>query len=156
MLQRIFSGITGVIFAAGFAASQASAGPPPDCTVSIEISALRGGSPTVTVGATKTITAKGRISKGSAPDGTVIDSTLQIQAFDGTDPDPIATSSIGVRLGVGKGGNGAKIPMFISQCTPTTGNPDGFIKFVATFTEVKDPPVSFPCTASRQITKACK
>jgi len=156
-LHRIFICIMGAFFAVGATAPQASAGPAPDCSVKIEINSLRGGSPTVTVGTTKTITATARIAKGSAPDGTTIDSTLVIEAFDGTDPVPIETSDpILVRLGVGKGGKGAKVPMYISRCTPTVANPNGFIKFIATFTEIKDPPVSFPCVASRQITKACK
>ncbi|MBW1843135.1 MAG: hypothetical protein JRJ05_02245 [Deltaproteobacteria bacterium] len=156
-LQRIFIYIMGVFFAVGATAPQASAGPLPDCSLKIEINAFRGGSPTVTVDTTKTVTATARIAKGSAPDGTTIDSTLVVEAFDGTDPVPIKTSDpITVRLGVGKGGKGAKVPMFISRCTPTTGNPNGFIKFIATFTEVKDPPVLVPCVASRQITKACK
>jgi hypothetical protein len=156
-LQRIFIYIMGVFFVVGTTAPQASAGPLPDCSLRIEINSLRGGSPSVTVNTTKTIKATARIAKGSAPDGTIIDSTLVVEAFDGTDPVPIETSDpIPVRLGVGKGGKGDKVPMFISRCTPTTGNPNGFIKFIATFTEVKDPPVLFPCVASRQITKACK
>jgi hypothetical protein len=156
-LQRVFIYIMGILFAVGATAPQASAGPEPDCSVKIEINALRGGSPTVTVGETKTITAVARIAKGSAPSGTVIDSVLQIEAFDGTNPVPIETSElIPVRLGVGKGGKGGKVPMFISQCTPTVANPNGFIKFVATFTEVKDPPVAEPCVATRQISKTCK
>jgi hypothetical protein len=147
----------GVFFAAGATAPQASAGPEPDCSLKIEINAFRGGSPTVTVNTTKTVTTKARISKGSAAPGTVIDATLQIEAFDGTDPVPIETSDpITVRLGVGKGGKGAKVPMFISRCTPTTANPNGFIQFIATFTEIKDPPVSLPCVETRKITKACK
>lgn len=156
-LRHIFIYITGVFFAVGAIAPQAIAGPEPDCSLKIEINALRGGSPTVTVGTTKTITATARIAKGSAVEGTVIDSMLQIEAFDGTDPVPIDTSDpLVIRLGVGKGGNGAKVPLFISRCTPTFANPNGFIKFIATFTEIKDPPVSSPCVATRQITKACK
>ena len=156
-LQRRFVCITGVFFAIGAIAPQASAGPAPDCSLRIEINSLRGGSPSLTVGTTKTITTTARTPKASAPDGTIIDSTLVIETFDGTDPVPIDTSNpILVRLGVGKGGEGAKVPMYISRCTPTVANPNGFIKFVATFTEVKNPPVSFPCVASRQITKACK
>jgi len=156
-LQRVLICTMGVFFAVGATAPQAIAGPAPDCSLKIEINALRGGSPTVTVGTEKTITATARIAKGSAPEGTLIDSILQIEAFDGTDPVPIATSDpIQVRLGVGKGGSGAKVPIYISRCTPTIANPNGFIKFIATFTEIKNPPVEFPCTASRQITKACK
>jgi hypothetical protein len=156
-LQRVFICIMGVFFEVGATPPQASAGPAPDCSLEIEINAFRGGSPTVTVGTTKTVTAIARIAKGSAVNGTVTDATLQIEAFDGIDPVPIETSDpIVVRLGVGKGGKGAKVPMFISRCTPTTANPNGFIKFIATFTEVKDPPVLVPCVATRQITKACK
>jgi hypothetical protein len=155
-LQRIFICIMGVFFAAGATAPQASAGPEPDCSLKIEINAFRGGSPTVTVGTTKNITAKARIAKGSTAPDTVIDATLQIEAFDGTNPVPFEPPDpIVVRLGVGKGGKGAKVPMFIESCTPTPANRK-FIKFIATFTEIKKPPVLIPCVATRQITKACK
>ena len=50
-LQRTVSFITGAFFAVGFAASQAGAGTgPPGCDFEIEVNALRGRAPTVTVG----------------------------------------------------------------------------------------------------------
>ena len=61
-LQRIFIYIMGVFFAIGATAPHASAGPAPDCSLKIEINALRGGSPSVTVGETRNITAKARIA----------------------------------------------------------------------------------------------
>ncbi len=147
-LQRIFSCITGVFLAVGFAASQAGAGPSdPVCDLIIEINALRAGSPTVTKNTTKNVTAKARIQKGSAPSGTFIDVTLRIEAVDGTVV--IDTQEVGpIRLGVGRGGQGDKLAMNIPQCdTP-------FIHFDATFFGPDDD--GGPCTATRRITKTCK
>ena len=148
-LQRIFSCITGVFLAVGFAASQAGAGTnPPVCSLIIEVNALRGGSPTVTKDTFKNITAKARIQKGTAESDTTIDTMLTVEAVDGTEV--IWTEERGpIRLGVGKGGQGAsKIAMFIPQCmTP-------FIHFDATFTEIDADGI--PCTATRRITKTCK
>jgi hypothetical protein len=147
-LQRTLSCITGVLMAVGFAASQASAGTGPDCGLEIEINALRGGSPTVTVNATKNITAKARISKGSAPDGTVIDTTLRIDTIDATMGDIIDSQfSTPIRLGIGKGGQGDKLGMLVPSCE----NPAGVI-FKATFQGIENS----LCKASRVITKTCK
>jgi hypothetical protein len=147
-LQRTLSCITGVLMAVGFAASQASAGTGPECPLTIEINALRGGSPTVTVGATKNITSKARIAKGSAPDGTVIDTTLRIDTIDATTGEVTDTQySTPIRLGVGKGGKGDKLGMAVASCE----NPDGVI-FKATFMGIENP----MCKASRVITKTCK
>ncbi len=147
LLQRVFICITGVFFAVGFAAPQASAGPPPDCSLSIEINALRGGSPTVSVNGTKAITAKARISKGTADSGTTIDVTLRIDAVDGEQIINTQTSG-SIRLGVGKGGHGDKLVMSIPSCNA------GVIEFVATFFGPDSG--GDLCEATRSITKTCK
>ncbi|MBW2578554.1 MAG: hypothetical protein JRE38_10860 [Deltaproteobacteria bacterium] len=147
-LQRMFCCITGAFIAVGFAASQAGAGTdPPICDFTIEINALRGGSPTVSVGATKNITSKARIAKGSAVDGTTIVTQLRIDAIDGGTVFDTKLS-YPITLGVGKGGKGDKLTMDISQCN------SGSIDFTATFTG-KDDDLDV-CTASRTITKTCK
>ena len=147
-LQRMFSCITGVCIAVGFAASQSMAGTgPQECNLAIEINALRGGSPTVTVNATKDITSKARIEKGSAVDGTTIDTQLMIEAIDGTQT--IDTKFAGpIRLGIGKGGQGDKLRMVIGQCLT------GEIEFKATFSGVDLN--NNQCTAERSIFKTCK
>ncbi|MBW2541574.1 MAG: hypothetical protein JRF15_05725, partial [Deltaproteobacteria bacterium] len=140
----------GVFIAVGFVASQAGAGTePPVCDFAIEINALRGGSPTTPFGlnATKDITAKARIAKGSAPDGTFIDTQLRIEAKDGglvIDRQVVFP----IRLGVGKGGQGDKLRMNVPQCNA------GSIDFVATFTGQDDD--GDVCTESRSINKVCK
>jgi len=146
-LQRMFGCITGVLFAVGLVASQANAGTePPVCDLKIEINALRAGSPTVTVNTIKAVTAKARIAKGSAMDGTTIDTTLRIDAIDGAQT--IDTKTAQVRLGVGKGGQGAKLEMNITQCVT------GTIAFQATFFGRDDD--NDECTATRTITRTCK
>ena len=149
-LQRMFCCITGAFIAVGFAASQAGAGTePPVCDFAIEINALRGGSPTTPFGpgATKNITAKARIAKGSAVDGTTIVTQLRIEAID--DGRVIDTkASFPITLGVGKGGQGDKLTMEIPQCSA------GSIDFTATFAGQDDD--GDQCTASRTITKTCK
>jgi hypothetical protein len=121
--------------------------PHPECDFAIEINALRGGSPTVTVNSTKNITAKARIAKGTAEDGTTIDTQLRIDAIDGGQI--IDTQSSGpIRLGVGKGGQGDKLSMNIPQCN------SGSIDFDATFSGVDDD--ADPCVETRRITKVCK
>jgi hypothetical protein len=150
-LQRTISCIMGVVFAVGFAAAQASAGTEPDeCNLEIEINALRGGSPTVSLGTTKNITAKARISKGTAVDGTTIDTDLTIDACDSTgcfaSEDSVKNP---IRLGIGKGGQGDKIGMPITRCD------GGIVEFVATFTG-PDPDGFGTCTQDRRITKTCK
>jgi hypothetical protein len=125
-LQRAIIYITGIFIAVGFAESQAQTPDPQPCGLAIEINALRGGSPTVTVEGTKDITAKARILKGTAQKGTTIDTTLTIDAFD-DGSEPINSQSVPVRLEVGKGGQGKKLTMNILECD------SGSIKFVATF-----------------------
>ncbi len=149
-LQRMFCCITGAFIAVGFVASQAGAGTePPVCDFAIEINALRGGSPTTPFGlnATKDITAKARIAKGSAVDGTTVSTQLRIDARDGNTV--IDTKkSFPVVLGVGKGGQGDKLTMSIPSCAA------GSIDFTATFTGQDDD--GDQCTATRTINKICK
>jgi hypothetical protein len=149
--QRTVSCITGVVFAIGFAATQASAGTgPEECPLAIDINALRGGSPTVSVNTVKNITSKARIAKGSAPSGTTMVTQLVIEAIDGDDDSVIDTkSSSPITLGVGKGGQGDKLGMQISRCNNS-------IDFVATFTEVGPCIADECCTASESISKTCK
>jgi hypothetical protein len=145
-LQRAIIYITGVFIAVGVAESQAG-GPTPSCGLTIEINALRGGSPTVTVDGTKKITAKARIAKGSAPSGTTIDTKLRIEAVDGLDV--VHSQAVSpVRLEIGKGGQGRKLTMEIPKCS------SGSIDFVATFSG--DAGNGAPCEATRTITKSCK
>jgi len=152
-LQRTFSCIAAVLIAGGIAASQAFAGQRPvQCDLEIEINALRGGSPTAPSGGTKDITAKARIAKGSAPDGTTIDVQLQIetvymsQVTDTYVSDPNHL----IRLGIGKGGQGQKVTMNVPVCRP-----GDFVMFQAKFfgNEADGDYCESPV---RQITKTCK
>jgi hypothetical protein len=153
-LQRTIICIASVFIAVGFVTSQAGAGgDPPECTNSegnlmeIEVNALRGGSPTVTAGpgSTRDITAKARITKESAPPGTTIETTLQIEVIDGSEVLQVQTKSP-IRLVVGKGGRGAKLPMSIPQCN------SGFISFVATFFGNDG---NGPCEGTKFLRKQC-
>jgi hypothetical protein len=142
--------ITGVFIAVGSAESQAQTPDPEPCGLAIEITALRGGSPTVspteTEADTKDITAKARILKGTAPKGTTIETTLTIEAFDGLDRSDLlnSVSAPGIWLGIGKGGQGKKFTMTIPKCET------GTIEFVATFSE------GDTRCATRAIQKTCK
>ncbi len=157
-LQRRFIYIAGVFFAVGFTAFQAAAGGPnPGCTdvngafMEIEVNALRAGAKTVVTGANQTtnVTAKARILKGTAASDTVIDMELTIEAVTPPGGTVISTNSTGpIRLGVGKGGKGAKLSMAVTQCT------GGFIEFVATFFGVDGE--SDACEGTRTIRKACR
>ena len=123
----------------------------PGCELTIEINALRGGSPTVTVGDTKNITAKARIVRGTAVSGTTIHTTLKIEAIDGAGVIQNRTSCPH-RLEVGKGGQGDKLDMLISRCI------GGSILFRATFFGNENDDCSNPVCplATREITKTCK
>jgi len=121
---------------------------PCSCDFAIDINALRGGSPTVTVGSTKDITAKARIAKGSAPPDRTLDTTLRIDAIDGSEL--IDSQSSGpIQLEVGKGGDGDKLTMNINQCN------SGSITFVATFSD-PDAICGVHCGATRRIAKTCE
>jgi hypothetical protein len=151
-LQRMFCCITGAFIAVGFAASQAGAGTePPFCDFEIEINALRGGSPTTPFGpgATKDITAKARIAKGSAVDGTTIVTQLKIEAFNGGQFISREVS-YPITLGVGKGGQGDKLRMDISNTACSSGS----IDFVASFSGQDDD--GDLCTQSKSLNKTCK
>jgi hypothetical protein len=146
-LSRAIIYITGVFIAVGFAESQAGPPDPEECELEIEINALRGGSPTVTVGGTKNITAKARILKGTAPSGTTIDTELWIDAVDGLEV--IHSQSVfPVRLEIGKGGQGKKLTMNIPKCD------SGVIDFIATFSGHDE--YGALCESSRTIRKTCK
>jgi len=143
--RRAILYIAGVLSGFALTASQVSA--QPACGLEIEINALRGGSPTVTVGGTKDITAKARIAKGTALRGTTIDTELVIEAYDGSDL-VNSKSASPITLEVGKGGNGAKLAMNITQCV------SGVIDFVATFSGYDDNGAL--CESTRSIRRTCK
>jgi hypothetical protein len=146
-LPRAIIYITGVFIAVGFAESQAQTPGPQPCGLAIEINALRGGSPTVTVEGTKDITAKARILKGTAPKGTTIDAELMIEAFDG--PALIHSQSVsGIQLEIGKGGQGKKLTMNIPVCDT------GTIEFRATFSGYDGN--GGLCESTQTIRKTCK
>jgi hypothetical protein len=148
MLQHVIISITSAILAIGFAGSQASAGTlPPACNFAIEVNALRGGSPFVTVGGTKDITAKARIRKGTAVDGTTVDTRLRIEAIDGLEVID-SQDSYPIRLGVGKGGQGDTLTLNIPQCN------SGAIRFVARF-QILDGE-SHSCDGTRTIAKTSR
>ena len=157
-LQRIVSCITGVFFAVGFAASQAGAGTgPPGCDFELAFKALRGGSPTVSVG-TKNITAKALIAKGTAPSNTTIDVSLVIEALVGGEVVDRQTRGIPnedggslIRLGVGKGGHGDKLAMIMPSGGCDTGEP---VDYTATFSGPDSG--GDLCTVTRTLTKTCK
>jgi len=119
------------------------------CSLQIEINLLRAGGKTVQAGANQTVnvTAKARIRKGTAVPGTVIDTTLTIQALDGTDV--IDTNSAGpIQLEIGKGGKGAKLPLDIPQCST------GSIDFVAEFSG--DDANGSLCEETRTLRRECR
>ena len=149
-LQRAIIFTTGAFIALGFAESQAG-GPDPDppCGFIIEINALRGGSPTVTAGSPKKITAKARIKKGTALAGTTINTTLRIEAIDEEETVVNSRSSNPNWLVIGKGGTGNTFPMDVSPCPPGST-----IRFVATF--FGDDGNGALCEATDTITKTCK
>ena len=145
MLQRTIICITGVFIAFGFAEAQAG-GPDLKCDLTIDINALRGGSPTVTVNGTKNVTAKARILKGTAVKGTTLNATLLVEALHESTLVNQHSSSPH-RLVIGKGGTGDTFPMQIPECN------SGLIDFVATF--FGPGPNGVVCEASRTIRKTC-
>ncbi len=160
-LQRTLICIAAAFFAVGFTASQAAAGSGvPGCGLvpdgdgngfmKLEINAIRAGAKTVVTGANQTtnVTAKARIVKGTADGATTMDAQLTIEAVTGGTV--ISTNSTGpIRLGVGKGGKGAKLSMAVPECAA-----DGFIEFVATFFGVDAEDDA--CEISRPLRKACR
>jgi uncharacterized repeat protein (TIGR01451 family) len=122
-----------------------------DDELAIEISALRGGGPTVTGGGYKDITAKARILKGSSdPADTVVDTTLDIEAFKGNVSLATAASDKLLTLVVGKGGQGDKVSVGPIACS--VGQT---IDFVATFRGTS--PDGAECVAvSDRLPKTCK
>jgi hypothetical protein len=142
--RRTILYITGIFVALGF--EQAQAGTTPTCQFEIEVNALRGGSPTVTVNQSKNITAKARIRKGTALSGTSISTTLQVEAVDGSQVIHTRTTSP-IVLVVGKGGNGATFAMNIPQCV------SGAIQFDAKFYGYDTNGAL--CEGTRSISKTC-
>jgi hypothetical protein len=134
----------------GLAANVQAGAPPVLCDVTIEINAVRGGSPTVGVPGTKNITSKARIAKGTGPgDQTLDNTTLTIEAFDGATLIDTQSSG-GITLVVGKGGQGDKLTMNVNQCN------SGSIDFIATFTGTSSTNGSTCTQSSAPLTKTCK
>lgn len=148
-LQRTFICFAGIFFAAGLAASQAVAGERPEvCDFEIEVNALRAGSPTAPLSGTKDVTAKARIVKGTAPAGTVVNTQLTIAVTTGGVITSTKTAPETIRLGVGQGGQGAKLQMQIpSSCV------NGVVGFVATF--VGKDVEGDDCIGTRRISRTC-
>jgi len=154
-LQRTFICIAGVFFAVGFTASQAAAGTGVegcsigDVQMQIEVNALRAGGKTIVTSPNDTTkaTAKARIVKGTAPDGTTIVTTLKIVVLDGPTVLDTQTQS-GITLGVGKGGKGGSLDMATEQCT------SGFLTFKAEFRGPDED--GEDCIGMRELRKACK
>jgi hypothetical protein len=131
--------------------SAATAGPPVVCDVTIEINALRGGSPTVNVPGTKNITAKARIQKGTGPADQTLDNTsLIIEAFDGATLLDTQISPDLLTLILGRGGQGDKLTMTVNECA------SGFIDFFATFTGTSSTNGATCTETSRPLRKQCK
>jgi len=93
------------------------------------------------------VTAKARILKETAAPGTTIDTTLTIEAVDGTGVIDTKTS-FPITLEVGKGGKGDKLTLNTTRCD------GGFITFVATFFGT-DTGVGL-CEGARILRKECK
>jgi hypothetical protein len=131
--------------------SAARAGSQIGCDVTIEINALRGGGPTVTVPGTKNITAKARIQKGTGPADQTLDNTsLIIEAFDGATLIDTQISPNLLTLILGKGGQGDKLRMRVDQCV------SGSIDFYATFTGTSSTNGTICAETSRVLRKECK
>jgi len=126
--------------------------PEPQCTATIEINALRGGSPTVSADSIKNITSKARIAKGTGDSlQTLEDTTLTIEAYVNGVLEDTQVSTDVITLVVGKGGQGDKLGMVIGAC------PGGrAVEFIATF-EGTDSIGGGICTqASAPLMKSCK
>jgi hypothetical protein len=117
----------------------------------IEVNTLRAGGKTVVTGPNDTtdVTAKARIQKGTAVSDTTLDTQLTIEAVTPPGGTVIGTNSTGpIRLGVGKGGKGAKLSLATEQCV------GGYIEFVATFFGTDND--GDPCEETRTLRKECK
>jgi hypothetical protein len=168
-LQRIFICIVGVFSAVGFAASQAVAGTGvPGCGdipggdpmdpmgfMEIDVNTLRAGGKTIVTSPNNTtkVTTKARILKGTAPGGTTINTTITIEAIDGTTVIGTASSEFqAVTIGVGGGGlprgQASQFDVSTEQCE------SGVIRFVAKFTGVDSE--NDVCVGEKIISKECR
>jgi hypothetical protein len=117
----------------------------------IEINTLRAGGKTIRTDPSDTtdVTAKARILKGTAVPGTTINMTLEIEATTPPGGTVIGSNSTGpIRLGVGKGGKGAKLSIDTPSCV------GGYIEFEATFFGTDGD--GDLCEESVTLRKACK
>jgi hypothetical protein len=143
-----------VLCCAALPLSAARGGEPIECDATIEIKALRGGSPTVHIPGTKNITAKALLQKGTGPaDQTLDDTTLIIEAFNGEKLLDTQISSKLLTLVMGKGGQGDKLTMTIGgQGCRTLG----YIDFYATFTGTSSTNGATCTHTSRPLRKECQ
>ena len=140
-----------VLCCAALPLSAARGGPPIECDVTIEINALRGQGPTVTVPGSRNITAKARIQKGTGPANQTLDDTsLIIEAFDGATLIDTQISPNLLTLILGRGGQGDKLRMTVNECV------SGFIDFFATFTGTSSTNGGTCTETSRPLRKECK
>ena len=131
--------------------SAAKGGSEIDCDVTIQIKAIRGGGPTVTVPGTRNITSKALIQKGTGPADQTLDNTsLIIEAFDGATLIDTQISPNLLTLIIGKGGQGDKLTMTVNQCV------SGSIDFFATFTGTSSSNGTICSETSRVLRKECK
>jgi hypothetical protein len=135
----------------GFSAPAFAGAPQVECELTIEINALRGGSPTAPTGGIKEITSKARILKGSAPaDATVTDTVLTITSLSGdTVIDEVQSPEL-LTLVVGRGGVGDKLAVEVGPCVPGE-----IVDFVSHFAGTGPNGAICEATSSR-LSKTCK
>ena len=149
--NRVIVLLASCVLVVGFSAPVFAGIPQPECELTIEINALRGGSPTVPSGGTKDITSKARILKGTAEaDATVADTTLTITTYDSLGVEYDIQQSLGLTLIVGRGGVGDKLTMLVPTC-----NLGDEISFTAHYSGIGPNGAVCEATSGRLI-KSCK
>jgi hypothetical protein len=139
------------VLVVGFSTPAFAGSQPTECGLTIEINALRGGSPTAPTGGTKDITSKARILKGSAPgDATVTNTVLTITSLSGDTVIDEVESPDMLTLVVGKGGQGDKLTLDVGPCVPGET-----IDFVSHFMGIGPNGAVCQATSSR-LPKTCK
>lgn len=117
--NRVIVLLASWVLVVGFSAPAFAGIPEPECELTIEINALRGGAPTTPSGETKDITSKARILKGTAEaTATVTDTVLTIRSYAGDLVVDEQVSPTLLTLIVGRGGLGDKLTMDVPVCTP--------------------------------------
>jgi hypothetical protein len=108
---------------------------PLGCQGILEVNTLRAGSPTIrisdstgpgTASAARAVTARARITKGSAFDGTLCPGTIAI-----TNDETVQVGVIPATFEVGKGGQGGTVSFFVPDTICSDNGGDGDITFSA-------------------------